>query len=73
MDRDNVIQYLAAMTDDEFHATAGEARTLSRMSTVDARLAAAQERGDITASIALKREKYAYQRANSSNTEGPTQ
>jgi hypothetical protein len=72
MDRDQVIQYLAAMTDDEFHQTAGEARTLSRMSTVDARLAAAQERGDITASIALKQEKYRYQQANKT-TEGLTQ
>ena len=70
MDRDNVIQYLAAMTDDEFHQTAAQARTLAAMSTIDDRLAAAQERGDHRASIALKREKYTYQRA-ASNTEGP--
>ena len=62
------------MTDDEFHQTAAQARTLTAMGTVDARLAAAQERGDVTASIALKREKHAYQRANNNNnTEGPTQ
>jgi hypothetical protein len=75
MDRDNVIQYLAAMTDGEFHQTAAEARTLAAMSTIDDRLAAAQEQGDVRASIALKREKHAYQRANGntdSNTEGPT-
>jgi hypothetical protein len=71
MDRDNVIQYLAAMTDGEFHQTAAEARTLAAMSTIDDRLAAAQERGDVRASIALKQEKHQYQRAKSS-TEGPT-
>ena len=70
MDRDSVIQYLATMTGEEFHQTAAQARTIAAMGTVDARLAAAQERGDLHASIALKREKYAYQRANSSNTEG---
>jgi hypothetical protein len=59
------------MTDGEFHQTAAEARTLAAMSTIDDRLAAAQERGDVGASIALKREKYGYQRATS-NTEGPT-
>ena len=72
MNRDNVIQYLAAMTDDEFHQTAAQARTLAASRTIDDRLAAAQERGDLHASIALKREKYSYQRANSDNTEeGP--
>jgi len=72
VDRNAVINYLSAMTDEEFHHTAAEARTLAASRTIDDRLAAAQERGDITASIALKREKYAYQRANSDNTEeGP--
>ena len=72
MDRDSVIQYLATMTDEEFHQTAAQARTIAAMGTVDARLAAAQERGDLHASIALKREKYSYQRANSDNPkEGP--
>jgi hypothetical protein len=70
VDRNSVINYLSAMTDEEFHQTAAQARTLAASRTIDDRLAAAQERGDITASIALKREKYAYQRANSSNTEG---
>ena len=73
MNRDNVIQYLAALTDGEFHQTAAEARTLAASRTIDDRLAAAQERGDLHASIALKREKHSYQRANSNNTEGPTQ
>ena len=70
MDRDKVIQYLAAMTDDEFRQTAAEARTLAAMSTVDDRLADAQERGDIGATIALKQEKYRYARTKG-NTEGP--
>ena len=61
------------MTDEEFHQTAARARTLAASRTIDDRLAAAQERGDLHASIALKREKYSYQRANSDNTEGPTQ
>ena len=72
MDRDSVIQYLAAMTDNEFHQTAAQARTLTAMGTVDDRLAAAQERGDVHASIALKQEKYRYQQAKK-NKEGPTQ
>jgi hypothetical protein len=71
VDRDGVIQYLAALTDDEFHQTAAQARTLAAMSTIDDRLAAAQERGDVVASIALKQEKRRYAQAKS-NTEGPT-
>jgi hypothetical protein len=73
MNRDGVIEYLAAMTDDEFHQTAAQARTLSAARTVDDRLAAAQERGDINATIALKREKFQHQQAKSTTTEGPTQ
>ena len=72
MDRDNVIQYLASMTDQEFHQTAAQARTLAASRTIDDRLAAAQQRGDLMTSIALKREKHGHQRAQS-NTEGPTQ
>jgi hypothetical protein len=39
MDRDNVIQYLAALTDDEFHQHAAQARTIAGMGTIDDRLA----------------------------------
>jgi hypothetical protein len=70
MDRDKVIQYLAAMTDGEFHQTAAEARTLAAQSTVDDRLAGAQQRGDIPATIAAKQEKHRYAQTNG-NTEGP--
>ena len=70
MDRDSVIQYLATMNDEEFHQTAAQARTIAAMGTVDARLAAAQERGDLHASIALKREKHGHQQAKNA-TEGP--
>ena len=69
MDPNRVIQYLATMTDEEFHQTAAQARTIAAMGTVDARLAAAQERGDVTASVALKQEKYRYQQAKK-NKEG---
>ena len=58
MDRDSIIGYLAALTDDEFHQTAAQARTLAASRTIDDRLAAAQERGDLMTSIALKREKH---------------
>jgi len=71
MNRDNIIQYLAAMTDDEFHHTAAEARTLAASRTIDDRLAAAQERGDVMTAIALKREKHGHQQAK--NTEGSAQ
>jgi hypothetical protein len=73
MERDKVIQYLAAMTDDEFHQTAAQARTLNAMSTIDARLAAAQERGDVTASIALKQERHWLNNQTHMPPEGPAQ
>ena len=72
MNRDNVIEYLAALTDGEFHQTAAEARTLAASRTIDDRLAAAQERGDLMTAIALKREKHGHQQANSNTTEGPS-
>ena len=72
MDRDNVIQYLAALTDGEFHQTAAEARTLAASRTIDDRLAAAQERGDVMMTIALKREKHGHQQATNT-TEGSAQ
>jgi hypothetical protein len=46
------------MTDDEFHQTAAQARTLAAARTVDDRLAAAEKSGDHTLAIALKQEKY---------------
>jgi len=70
VDRGNVIQYLAAMTDDEFHQTAAQARTLAASRTIDDRLAAAQQRGDLMTAIALKREKHGHQQAKNT-TEGP--
>ena len=70
MDRNAVINYLSAMTDEEFHHTAAEARTLAASRTIDDRLAAAQQRGDLMTTIALKREKHGHQQAK--NTEGPT-
>jgi hypothetical protein len=75
MDRDKLIQHLAAMTDDEFHQTAAQARTLSAARTVDDRLAAAQQRGDLHATIALKQEKHRHDQAARAarTTEGPTQ
>ena len=69
MNRDTVIQYLAAMDDQEFHQTAAEARTLAASRTIDDRLAAAQERGDLMTTIALKREKHGHQQAKNT-TEG---
>ena len=69
MDRNSVINYLSAMTDEEFHQTAAEARTLAASRTIDDRLAAAQERGDLLAAIALKREKHGHQQAKNT-TEG---
>ena len=71
MDRNAVINYLSAMTDEEFHQTAAEARTLAASRTIDDRLAAAQERGDLMTAIALKREKHGHQQAK--NTEGSAQ
>ena len=72
MDRNAVINYLSAMTDEEFHQTAAEARTLAASRTIDDRLAAAQERGDLMTSIALKREKHGHQQAKNT-TEGSAQ
>ena len=60
------------MTDEEFHHTAAEARTLAASRTIDDRLAAAQERGDLMTSIALKREKHLHEQ-NKSTTEGSAQ
>ena len=57
------------MTDDEFHQTAAQARTLAASRTIDDRLAAAQERGDLMTTIALKREKHGHQQAKNT-TEG---
>jgi hypothetical protein len=71
MDGDSVIQYLAAMTDEEFHQTAAQARTLAASRTIDDRLAAAQERGDLMTSIALKREKHLHETNKSTTEEGP--
>ena len=71
MDRDRVINFLSAMTDDEFHQTAAEARTLAASRTIDDRLAAAQERGDLMTTIALKRETHGHQQAK--NKEGSAQ
>ena len=72
MDRNSVINYLSAMTDQEFHQTAAEARTLAASRTIDDRLAAAQERGDLMTTIALKREKHGHQQAKNT-TEGSAQ
>jgi hypothetical protein len=72
VNRDNVIQYLSSLTDDEFHRTAAEARTISAARTVDDRLAAAQQRGDLHATIALKQEKHRHDQAKHT-TEGPAQ
>ena len=69
MDRNSVIGYLSAMTDEEFHQTAAEARTLAASRTIDDRLAAAQQRGDVMTAIALKREKHGHQQAKNT-TEG---
>ena len=69
MDRNSVINYLSAMTDEEFHQTAAEARTLAASRTIDDRLAAAQQRGDLMTAIALKREKHGHQQAKNT-TEG---
>ena len=60
------------MTDEEFHQTAAEARTLAASRTIDDRLAAAQERGDLMTTIALKREKHGHQQATNT-TEGSAQ
>ena len=73
MDRNSVINYLSAMTDEEFHQTAAQARTLAASRTIDDRLAAAQERGDLMTSIALKREKHGHQQAKNTTTEGSAQ
>ena len=70
MDRNSVINYLSAMTDEEFHQTAAQARTLAASRTIDDRLAAAQQRGDLMTTIALKREKHGHQQAQNT-TEGP--
>ena len=72
MDRNSVINYLSAMTDEEFHQTAAQARTLAASRTIDDRLAAAQERGDVMTAIALKREKHGHQQAKNT-TEGSSQ
>ena len=72
MDRNSVINYLSAMTDEEFHQTAAEARTLAASRTIDDRLAAAQQRGDVMTAIALKREKHGHQQAKNT-TEGSAQ
>ena len=72
MDRNAVINYLSAMTDEEFHHTAAEARTLAASRTIDDRLAAAQQRGDVMTAIALKREKHGHQQAKNT-TEGSAQ
>jgi hypothetical protein len=72
VDRNAVINYLSAMTDEEFHQTAAEARTLAASRTIDDRLAAAQERGDVMTAIALKREKHGHQQAKNT-TEGSAQ
>ena len=72
MDRNSVIGYLSAMTDDEFHQTTAQARTLAASRTIDDRLAAAQQRGDLMTTIALKREKHGHQQAKNT-TEGSAQ
>ena len=72
MDRNSVINYLSAMTDEEFHQTAAQARTLAASRTIDDRLAAAQQRGDLMTTIALKREKHGHQQAKNT-TEGSAQ
>jgi len=63
--------FFECLFDKEFHQTAAQARTLAASRTIDDRLAAAQERGDLMTTIALKREKHGHQQAK--NTEGSAQ
>lgn len=65
MDLDQVVNYLSELKDDELSKVFAAVKALAAMETVEERLAAAQESGDIPAVIAAKREKFSYGQTNS--------
>jgi hypothetical protein len=56
VDRDSVMRYLAALTDEEFQEITAEAR--GQIVTLDERIQAALDRGDTKSAVALQQQKH---------------